>query len=293
MLTQSVDREYYTNTNINKKKMSVKISVIIPSYKPLDYIWDCLNSIYNQTLDRAQFEVLLVLNGCCEPWNTKILTWISTHTDLNINYIQTDQGGVSNARNIALDNAKGEYVTFIDDDDFVSEQYLELMLEKASEDVISLCYPYAFMDGNKRDQIKYGLTTDYDNLNGVGLMYYPRARKYFSGPCMKLIPMRFIQGRRYDVRFKNGEDSLFMFLISDKINKVAFTSKDAIYYRRYRKNSAMTSKKSIKEIIVNPLKLLTAYTSILVSNPLSYKFSFYFSRVRSAINSIIVGLINY
>ena len=125
------------------------ISVIIPTYKPQSYIWECLESLVNQTFPRRHFEVILVLNGCTEPWKSQIEDYISKKMlGMNVNFIHTRQGGVSNARNIALDAAIGEYVTFIDDDDFVSEHYLEKLYAKASTDTISLCYPYAFNDGD-------------------------------------------------------------------------------------------------------------------------------------------------
>ena len=103
----------------------MKISVIVPTYKPQAYLWECLDSIYNQTFPKTDYELILVLNGCCEPYNTRIKEWFSKHSDLQVQYFQTDEGGVSNARNIALDNAKGDYVTFIDDDDLISPEYLK------------------------------------------------------------------------------------------------------------------------------------------------------------------------
>lgn len=98
----------------------MKISVIVPTYKPQTYLWECLDSIYNQTFPKTDYELVLVLNGCNEPYNTQIKEWLSKHEDLQVQYFQIDEGGVSNARNIALNNAKGKYVTFIDDDDLIS-----------------------------------------------------------------------------------------------------------------------------------------------------------------------------
>lgn len=263
----------------------MKISVIVPTYKPQAYLWECLDSIYNQSIPKSDYELVLVLNGCNEPYNTPILDWLSKHKDLNVQFFQTDTGGVSNARNIALDNARGEYVTFIDDDDFISPMYLEELYEKATPDTVSLCYPYAFNDGKIEKQLSsYGVTDAYNyciehKCNKLTSM----VRKYFSGPCMKLIPMSFIQDRRYDVRFKNGEDSLFMFLISDKIKKVAFTSKDAIYYRRYRDNSAYTRSKTKREIIANKTSLIKAYISIYLRKPQKYSLLFFITRLLGAL----------
>ena len=190
----------------------MNISVIIPTYKPQNYLWECLESLVAQTFPKEDFELILVLNGCTEPYKSAIENYIAEKMcGMNVNFIHTAIGGVSNARNLALNQVKGEFVTFIDDDDFVSPRYLELLYEKADAETISLCYPYAFNDADSK-QIHYSITDAYDLLNVYGKQRYLNARKFFSGPWMKLIPNSFINDRRFDDRFVNGEDSLFMFL---------------------------------------------------------------------------------
>ena len=153
----------------------MKISVIVPTYKPQAYLWECLDSIYNQTFPKQDYEIILVLNGCCEPYNKQIKEWLSKHSDLQVQYSQTDEGGVSNARNIALDNVKGEYVTFIDDDDLISPEYLKGLYDKAAPDTISLCYPYAFNDGEIDKQLPFSTTKAFNygvtnNCNTISYM---------------------------------------------------------------------------------------------------------------------------
>lgn len=262
----------------------MKISVIIPTYKPADYIWECLDSLEKQTFSKIDFEVILVLNGCNEPYYSQLKEYIAKSA-VQYNFLQTDEGGVSNARNIALDNAKGEYITFIDDDDFVSPTFLEELYAKSSPDTISLCYPYAFNDGDMT-QLSFSLTKQYENCVSYGKQRYPRARKYFSGPCMKLIPMSFIQGRRYNPRFKNGEDSLFMFLISDKFKWVDFTSQNSIYYRRFREGSAIRNR-SFQNRITNAISLIREYLRIFFSDLTSYNLMFFVTRILGTIKSVI------
>ena len=265
----------------------MKISVIVPTYKPQAYLWECLDSIYNQTFPKTDYELILVLNGCCEPYNTQIKEWFSKHSDLQMQYFQTDEGGVSNARNIALDNFKGEYVTFIDDDDLISPEYLKELYDKAAPDTVSLCYPYAFQENEISKQLNYTVTDAYDYaVKKQCSTISSKVRKYFSGPCMKLIPMSFIQGKRYDKRFKIGEDSLFMFLISDKIHKVSFTSRNAIYYRRYRVESASFKKRSAKEQITNNMKLIWEYIKIYANG--GYSSYIFVTRIASRIREIML-----
>lgn len=268
----------------------MKISVIVPTYKPHDYLWDCLDSIYNQTFPKNDYELILVLNGCNEPYNTQIKNWLLKHNDLQVQYFQTNEGGVSNARNIALDNVKGEYVTFIDDDDLVSSVFLEELYKGASttNNIVSLCYPYAFKDGKIDKQIHYTVTDAYNycvknkckSLSSV-------ARKFFSGPCMKLIPMNIIGDRRYNKHFKIGEDSLFMFLISNRIKNVALTSYKAVYYRRYRDESASFTNRTIKEQILNNLRLIWEYIKIFIHG--GYSPYFFVTRVASRVRELVLS----
>lgn len=264
------------------------ISVIIPTYRPQAYIWECLLSLTTQTLPKNLYEIIIVLNGCNEPFHSQIQQYIIDYLSAHqVQLIQTDTGGVSNARNLGLDAAKGDYITFIDDDDYISPTYLEELYTLADENTIVLAYPYAFNDVKPNIQLPYRITKAYDfckknNCHTIN----SRVRKFFSGPCMKLIPMNFIQERRFDIRFKNGEDSLFMFLISDKFRTFKLTSTEAIYYRRYRKGSANFSTTTYQRLY-NSIKLTIEYTRIYFSNIKRYNFNFYITRILGSIRSII------
>lgn len=267
----------------------MKITVIIPTYKPQDYLWECLNSLIEQTLPKNDFEIILVLNGCVEPWKNQIDNYINDKMKgININFINIERGGVSNARNVALEIASGEYITFIDDDDYVSPTYLESLLQLSTPDNIALCYPYAFIDGKADTQLEsYSLTQLYNKYESNIMLPYQKVRQYFSGPCMKLFHKTIIAERYFNIHFKNGEDALYMFKISDRFKTVAFTGKDAIYYRRYRENSAYTVKKSYSYVLKNELLRICEYTKIYFSNLGKYSTRFYLTRVLGAIKSIL------
>ena len=155
----------------------MEVSVIIPTYKPQDYLWDCLNSLKAQTMDKHKYEVIIVLNGCCEPYNSSIKHWIIEQSVSNFVLLQTDSAGVSNARNIALDKARGKYITFIDDDDYVSQTYIEELYNKVAPDVIALCYPLSFLDGTK-DYHPYYITQDYIKNHSTNTCSYNKVRRY-------------------------------------------------------------------------------------------------------------------
>ncbi len=267
----------------------MKISVIIPTYKPQAYLWECLDSMVAQTFPKEEFEVILVLNGCSEPYKSDIEQYISSRMrGMHVHFIHTEEGGVSNARNIGLDAAEGEYIAFIDDDDYVSPAYLEALYKVASPDTVSLCYPYAFNDGKPAIQLAYEKSKVFDEYcDRRAQQLASKVRKFFSGPCMKLIPMSSIQKRRFDVRFRNGEDAIFMFQISDRVKNVVFANRKAIYYRRFRQNSAFLSQKNFGYRVHNNLRMMAAYVSIFVRHPLAYNSRFFMTRILAALKSIV------
>ena len=255
--------------------MNVAVSVIIPTYKPQTYLYKCLDSLCCQTLPKEYFEVILVLNGCKEPYLEQINKYASCHTDLPLRLIQTDQGGVSNARNIAISASLGDYITFIDDDDYVSPSFLEELLAISEENVVGLCYPYLFNDGEEEVQLPSNITEQYEKKAFMGKVKSSKIRRYFSNPWAKLFHRSIIGDRRFDTRFSVGEDSQFMYLISDRIQFFAFTSRNAVYFRRFRDGSATTSKYSVGEIIRNCWLRYKINTSIYFSSLFKRSFKRY------------------
>ena len=264
----------------------MQISVIIPTYKPQKYIWDCLHSLAIQTLSPENYEILIILNGCKEPYYSNILVYIKSYLSThNIRLLHTDISGVSNARNIGLDNAQGEYIAFIDDDDYVSPTYLEALLAKASRNTIALTNTIAFSADNP--YIDYYLAQAYKHYAPMGKQPFYKPRSYMAGPCMKLIHRDIISDIRFNTQFKNGEDSLFMFCISPNMQYVNFTNKEVFYYRRYRLNSASMGRR-ISEKIHNAQKLCCAYSCIYWHKPWAYHFTFYLTRMLGSIKTIII-----
>lgn len=254
------------------------ISVIIPTYKPQDYIWECLDSLKNQTFNKDRFEIIIILNGCKEPYQSKIEDYIKLNLEsLNVHFIQTNQPGVSNARNIGLEKSDGDYIAFIDDDDYVSPIYLESLYEHVEEGSISISNVLAFNDGEE-GFIDYYITNMFSRIKNKSASKIMHARSYMSIPVAKLISRKDIGKRRFNKRLKNGEDSLFMLSISDKIKYVRPSSEKAIYYRRYRANSAVTRHKSFGEIFNNKLHLFFAYIPYVL-RPWRYNIWFCMSRL--------------
>lgn len=268
----------------------MKISVIIPTYKPQDYLWECLDSLVKQTFPKNDFEVVLVLNGCTEPYKSAIEKYIAEKMlGMNVNFIHTEVGGVSNARNLALDVAVGEYITFIDDDDYISDCTLSELYEVANKGFVSICNTAAFRDETKEKLQNYIIKADFEKCSKKDCVSIVDARRFFAGTVRKLIHRDIIGSRRFDKRFKNGEDSLFMFLISDKIRLVSCTSSQAVYYRRLRNSSANMHQRGFGERSRNSIGMIVEYTKIYFSNRKNYNFELYSYNILGAIKTAFLG----
>lgn len=267
------------------------VSVIIPTYRPGTYLRKCLESLWTQTLSHDRFEIIVVLNGCNEPYHSNIATMQKeAPNDINFRLLQTDQGGVSNARNVALDKAQGDYIAFIDDDDWVSDNYLELLLKagKGSNCVVeSNVLNYDETNSVYTDDY---LTSVYKKLSSASKdLSVLAARRFLSSSCCKLIPREVIGTTRFNKKFKIGEDALFMAEISKDIQNVRLSEPEAIYYRRLRTNSASRSAVSSISRIKNSLSLFWQYIKIYLSSPTKYNLLFFLNRLM-AVSKITIKL---
>lgn len=258
------------------------ISVIIPTYKPEGYIYECLSSLYLQTLNSDRFEVLIVLNGPKEPFDNQISSFLADKDNMHLLY--TDKVGVSNARNVGIEKSKGDYISFIDDDDIVSDNYLEFLLAKADSCSIVVSNVYNFTN-DKNEKIKDYLTFK-DNSSNIF-----KNRSYLSNACCKLIPLSVIENMRFDENFVKGEDAIFMFSISNRISRIQKTDAKCIYYRRIREMSASRKKTSLINNFLTAIKQQYTFSYIYIKNPFKYNFFLYISRLLAVLKTLFTILL--
>ena len=127
------------------------ISVIVPVYNVEEYLEECLNSILVQTY--TNLEILIVNDGSTDN-SLEILQEFSQR-DSRITIFTKENGGLSSARNLAIDEAKGEYFTFIDSDDYIEENYIEYLMKSLidNEADISIVNSYHMINGKRKDII--------------------------------------------------------------------------------------------------------------------------------------------
>lgn len=256
------------------------IDVIIPTYKPGAYLVETLQSIQKQKIPFNKFKVTIVLNGPKEPYYTDIKVFLSQFS-FNYSFIYTEKKGVSNARNLALEKTSTPYVLFLDDDDLLSENYLEELLSNASNDGVVTSNVFGFEES--QDVLVEDYLSFKHKFKSRSLIKY---RKYLSNSCSKLIPRQLIGINRFNLKLDKSEDALFMFEISKNIKNINSTSIDVIYYRRLRPNSASRKKMKIIDEVLNGFKIMWSFTLVYLKSPFQYNFLLYLTRLLAVIKRL-------
>jgi glycosyltransferase involved in cell wall biosynthesis len=205
----------------------------VPVYKVEQYLAACLNSIVSQTY--KNLEIILVDDG--SPDNCGKICDDYAQKDSRIVVLHQPNGGVSRARNAGLDIAKGEYIAFVDSDDYIAlDMYEELMsiAQKQSADVV-ICNYYVI---NNDGTVLNG--NNFDNLNIDEVRYLVLMDKYTNYVWDKLYKASLFN----DVRFEIGiyfEDLFIMPSLFFKAEKLAWTPQAYYYYNHLNTGSIMSS----------------------------------------------------
>ena len=251
------------------------ISIIVPAYKAEKYINRCLNSLINQTYNNI--EIVVVNDG--SPDNTGIALDNFAKQDNRIRVVHKENGGVSSARNAGIKAATGKYICFVDIDDEVKPDYVNLLykaITKYDADV-SICSLIA--ERKKNNFTTEGLTEETvitlpDNLDTLAKVYNSGV---FMPPYCKLYKTEKI-AEGFPEYTNYGEDEIFNLQYFNKVNKVAVIPESLyIYYLNdaslSHKNALSLVKKRIKNMQVRHelLSKLFGQDSVL-ANFLTSKF---------------------
>jgi glycosyltransferase involved in cell wall biosynthesis len=152
--------------------MGLKLSVIVPIYKVEQYLCKCVDSLLNQDLSEEEYEIILVDDGSPDRCGAICEDYAINHP--NVKVIHRKNGGLSSARNSGIEVARGQYVQFVDSDDYLEHNVLKTLVDKMDADkvdVLRFNYQnvnerYEFFEPNKvskpfvdyRDEICSGLS---------------------------------------------------------------------------------------------------------------------------------------
>lgn len=213
------------------------VSVIVPVYKVEPYLHRCVDSILIQTY--TNLEIILVDDG--SPDNCGTICDEYAKKDKRIKVIHKKNGGQSEARNVGLDMAKGEYVTFVDSDDWIHNQYIEILYNdiiQANADV-SMCTfvrtSDMHCDDSAHQKYKNHKFKIISKEQAIEKTLYQN--KLDSSPWDKLYKRNLFDGLRFTVG-RIYEDLEIIYQIYDRATILTYTD-EALYYYFYREDSTL------------------------------------------------------
>ena len=199
------------------------VSIIVPVYNAEKYLHRCIDSILVQTC--MDWELLLIDDGSkdssgdiCDEYAAK---------DSRIRVFHKENGGVSSARNLGLNHAQGEWVTFVDSDDWIKPLYLGHLIVYAHTVDLVIAYATVFRENNKEGvEEKY---PEHDiTAENFSLLFEQNAMSWHTSPWSKLYKRKIIEN--YRLRFEEdvhiGEDAIFLYsymLQANEIKIVCYT----------------------------------------------------------------------
>lgn len=215
-----------------------KISVIVPVYNAEKYLITCVDSILSQTF--SDFELLLINDGSTDT--SGLLCDKYAQTDSRIKVFHKENGGVSSARNIGIRNSKGEFIYFMDSDDWIEYNALEICL--------------SLISSHNADLIIFDYTNEFPNLKALTLddagnllkcltqertLHYLFTMKCYHGyPWDKILRTEVVRNNNllYDESLHFHEDNLFSFQYMINCSKILMLNYP-LYHYNCNVNSSM------------------------------------------------------
>ncbi len=214
--------------------MKPDISVIVPVYNVEAYLERCVKSIQAQTF--SSFEIILVDDGSTDQ--SGIMCDKMAAEDSSIRVIHKENGGLSDARNVGMDAALGQYLFFVDSDDYISQDALEILIDlirdhDAQIAIGGICDSYAGNDTPQRCSVETFICSGTESLK-----YMLEGKRIPGSACGKLYTRSVCDSRRFIVG-KTYEDAFFLPEVLLDSQKVAVTT-TPVYNYWHRKGSITT-----------------------------------------------------
>ena len=209
----------------------MKISIIIPVYNAVSFLEECLYSIKEQTFN--DWDCILVDDGSDDGSEKLCDEWVKR--DSRFLVIHKENGGVSNARNIGLAKADGEYVLFVDSDDYVAPEYIERLIEplqRHSFDMVLSGLLY-FKDKGEVIEIESLAEQEWKLDDSENLLHFLQ-QPLVTSPVAKLYKKSIIEQNElnFDENLSLGEDRDFNIEYISQIQLASSVCYNGYYYRR-------------------------------------------------------------
>lgn len=247
-----------------------RVSVVIPVYNTKEYLARCVNSVLNQTF--GDISVILVDDGSTDTSN---IVCDSFKTDTRVSVIHKENGGLSSARNAGIALAEGEFVCFVDSDDYLPPNAIERLVLAANADTDLVICGY-FLDYGTKKKANYVKSGNY-TLNNIGGTFAELKAKHIFDPAWnKLIRLDFL--KENNILFKEGElyeDTEFttrLFKSSPNIKVIS----DCLYYYVQRQGS-ITKRFNAQKLATLKCRALDLIDlSLMLNNKQAFSYCNYF-----------------
>lgn len=224
-----------------------KVSVIVPVYNVENYLRKCLDSLINQTLE--DIEIIVVNDGSTDNSGKIINEFLKKSNKIKL--VEKQNGGLSDARNYGMKYATGEYIAFLDSDDYVDKTAYEKMYNKAIDqncDFVECDFVWKYDTKEKKD---------------IGELYKDKHEMLEKARVVawnKLIKRSLIEEKK--IEFPKGlryEDIEFFYKLLPHINKFGFVKECLIYYVQRNNSIVNTQNERTKEIFEVLDNVITYY----------------------------------
>lgn len=223
---------------------SIKVSVIVPVYNVEAYLGKCVESLLKQNFDNP-YEIILVDDGSTDDSGVIIDKFSNEHQ--LIKSVHKENGGLSSARNFGMIYANGEYVTFVDSDDYVSESYLRDLYSNAIEfgaDIVLTKIRLTTEEGAKKNQPETIKTELIDGKEAFWKVYIQKTVSWSA--CAKLMKKDILDKHRFPDGYY--EDSASMYLYLSETDRIVITDLRNNYHYIRREGSITASRLSEKHM---------------------------------------------
>lgn len=230
-------------------KTNTLVSIVIPAYNVGRYIEECILSVVNQTY--THIEILVVNDGSSD--NTPDVIDKLAIQDKRIVPIHQQNAGVSASRNIGIKASKGEYLIFVDGDDYIAPDFVEYMLKLVKMTGGELCLSLDSFTRTREKQVRHEVVEVLDPIKATALLLSPRI---IVGSWNKIYKKSILldNNLEFSTTLFYGEGLFFYTTFSQLCTKVGVGNRKVYYYRRNNYDSA-TTKFNIRSLINGDLAI--------------------------------------
>jgi len=248
------------------------VSIIIPVYNAkIEYFHECMRSVLGQTY--TDIEAVLVDDGATEELRHACEEY--AERDSRVLVIHQENAGAAAARNAGLKACQGEYVTFVDSDDYIDTKTIELALKRLLEDDLQILLwgSYKFDESGKKEYMPYDADVrlfegelkeqlQLKTMAGYLSFYLPPSTHFGSGSCCsKLYKKAFLEEKKlwYPLGIKRAEDVNFNIRAFENAGRIGYLNQHFYYYRQHSDSATYQYRENGIEVFTDALNCLKSF----------------------------------